>query len=245
MEGYREITRAVQSDSETGRISKILPRIKLEILCISPECFLGENEWDLIESLGIPVWEFPKQVFEKISYRDRPDGLIAIGSLPDYHWNPCLLDQCKNGLVLVIEGVEKPGNLGTIIRTADGAGVELLVVTDPRTDIYNPNVIRSSTGVLFQLPVYSGDTKTVFSDLKQAGYSILSLTPEAKKPYYSADLKKKSALVFGSEQYGLSDAAKLDSDELLSIPMSGAADSLNLALSTGIVLYELLRQRKA
>lgn len=240
LEGYREIQRAV---SGLKADNPILPKPRPEILCISPDCFLGENEWELIQELSIPIWEFPRKLFEKISHRDRPDGLIAIGKLPDYSWKPEYLKNMNDGIILVIEGVEKPGNLGTIIRTAEGADVKMILVTDPRTDIYSPNVIRSSTGVLFTIPVFQGDTKTILNDLKSSNFKTFALTPEVDNNYYSNDLTGKISLIFGSEQYGLTDLAKKNSDQLLSIPMKGEADSLNLALSTGIVLYESLRQR--
>lgn len=240
LEGYRELQRALAGSESPNPIQ---PKARLEILCISPECFLGGNEWELIREWKLPIWEFPRAVFEKISHRDRPDGLIAIGKLPDYRWKSEILAGCGEGIILVIEGVEKPGNLGTIIRTAEGAGVKMILVTDPRTDIYSPNVIRSSTGILFTLPVFLGSTEEVFLSLHNGGWKLFSLTPEAKLPYFAEDLTGKTAFVFGSEQYGLSDYAKRSSHKNISIPMCGEADSLNLALSTGIVVYESLRQR--
>ncbi|WCL50513.1 TrmH family RNA methyltransferase [Leptospira sp. GIMC2001] len=240
LEGYREITRAKQSWDHRN---PLIPRSYPEILCISPECFLGSNEWELIKALNLPIWEFPKAVFEKISHRDRPDGLILIGKIPDYNFHPNILDSFQDEIVLVIEGVEKPGNLGTILRTAEGAGVKLVIVTDPRTDIYSPNVMRSSTGILFTIPVYLGSTEEVLNALIKNKFKTLALTPEVNNPYYNTDLTGKIAIIFGSEQYGLSDKAKEISSDLLSIPMLGEADSLNLALSTGIVIYESLRQR--
>lgn len=240
LEGYREIQRALLGAKSSN---PILPKPKPEILCISPECFLGENEWELIQEFSVPIWEFPRKLFEKISHRDRPDGLIAIGELPDYGWKPEYLQNINDGIILVIEGVEKPGNLGTIIRTAEGAGVHMILVTDPRTDIYSPNVIRSSTGILFTLPVFQADTEIILDDLKKNKFKTFALTPEVDNSYYNSNLTGKVSLIFGSEQYGLTDLAKKNSDQLLSIPMKGEADSLNLALSTGIVLYESLRQR--
>jgi RNA methyltransferase, TrmH family len=240
LEGYREITRAFL---QSKKPNPLLPKFEPEILCISPDCFLGSNEWDLIDSINVPIWEFPRSVFEKMSHRDRPDGLIAIAKLPDYIFQPKLLERIEDGIILVIEGVEKPGNLGTIIRTAEGAGVRMILVTDPRTDIYSPNVIRSSTGILFHLPVYVGETEYILNSLAEAGFKRFALTPEAKVSYTQINLTGKVALVFGSEQYGLTDKAKSISDDNLMIPMKGEADSLNLALSAGIVVYESLRQR--
>jgi TrmH family RNA methyltransferase len=239
-EGYREIQRAY-----AGFRSKnpILPKLRPEILCISPECFLGKNEWNLIQEWNLPVWQFPKAIFEKISHRDRPDGLILISSIANYQFKNEFLTDLKDEIILVIEGVEKPGNLGTIIRTAEGAGVHSILVTDPQTDIYSPNVIRSSTGIIFTLPVFIGERSNIFTSLNKNGFRIIALTPEAQEVYTNVNLKGKIALVFGSEQYGLSKNAKDSSEHLLKIPMKGEADSLNLALSVGIVVYEAIRQR--
>lgn len=246
MEGYREITRALGSRKKRKE-NPLLPEFLPEILCVAPDCFLGTNEWDLIRELsdlGVQIWEFPRAVFEKISHRDRPDGLVLVAGMPDSSWKKSHLEEVEEGIILVIEGVEKPGNLGTIIRTAEGAGVRMILVTDPRTDIFSPNVVRSSTGILFHLPVFLGETRAILEDLQSAGFRRYALTPEASDDYDQADLTGKTAIVFGSEQYGLTAEAKGWADENLSIPMQGEADSLNLALSCGIVVYESLRQRR-
>ncbi|EKR06487.1 RNA methyltransferase, TrmH family [Leptospira kirschneri serovar Valbuzzi str. 200702274] len=234
IEGYREILRAQKSG-----------KIKFQNLLFSPECFLGENEFALIRSIGAKNIKVPKKVFEKISYRDRPDGLIATAFFFETG-----LDNLQNKSntfknlkpILVIEGVEKPGNLGTILRTAEGAGFHTVLVADPKLDLFNPNVIRASTGALFTLEVYLGETKPIYEILKKNQYRTLSVTPEATKHYYNTDLKGKIALVFGSEQYGLSTYARNNSDEYVSLPMFGESDSLNLAMSAGIVMYEVIRQ---
>ncbi|TGK05193.1 RNA methyltransferase [Leptospira langatensis] len=231
IEGYREIQRAKASE-----------KIEFEYILTCPACYLGENEEELISSIDAKTILVPKQVFEKISYRDRPDGLIATANLPDFSLskNPNL----SGAPVLVIEGVEKPGNLGTILRTAEGAGFETVFVADPRLDLFNPNVIRSSTGTLFTLDVRQGEISELYPLLKKAGYRTIAVTPEAKSLYWDGNLKGKVALVFGSEQYGLSEYARTKSDEYISLPMKGVADSLNLAMSAGILMYEVLRQNR-
>ncbi|TGM57134.1 TrmH family RNA methyltransferase [Leptospira adleri] len=234
IEGYREISRAHKSG-----------KVKFQNVLYSPECFLGENEYDLIREIGAKAIKVPKKVFEKISYRDRPDGLIATARFFSTEIETFQKEsaQLKKGKpILVVEGVEKPGNLGTILRTAEGAGFHTVLVADPRLDLFNPNVIRASTGALFTLEVYLGETEAIYSILKENGYRTLAVTPEAKKLYFDSDLKGKIALVFGSEQYGLSPFARSHSDEYISLPMFGEADSLNLAMSAGIVMYEVIRQ---
>ncbi|MCH1911697.1 RNA methyltransferase [Leptospira noguchii] len=234
IEGYREILRAQKSG-----------KIKFQNVLFSPECFLGENEFSLIRLIEAKNIKVPKKVFEKISYRDRPDGLIATAlffetGLDTFQNKSNTFKNLKP--ILVIEGVEKPGNLGTILRTAEGAGFHTVLVADPKLDLFNPNVIRASTGALFTLEVYLGETKLIYEILKKNQYKTLAVTPEATKYYYNADLKGKIALVFGSEQYGLSTYARDNSDEYVSLPMFGEADSLNLAMSAGIVMYEVIRQ---
>ncbi|ULG84336.1 RNA methyltransferase [Leptospira interrogans] len=234
IEGYREILRAQKSG-----------KIKFQNILFSPECFLGENEFSLIRSIGTKNIKVPKKIFEKVSYRDRPDGLIATAfffetGLDTFQNKSNIFKNLKP--ILVIEGVEKPGNLGTILRTAEGAGFHTVLVADPKLDLFNPNVIRASTGALFTLEVYLGEIKLIYEILKKNQYRTLAVTPEATKHYYNADLKGKIALVFGSEQYGLSTYARNNSDEYVSLPMFGESDSLNLAMSAGIVMYEVIRQ---
>jgi TrmH family RNA methyltransferase len=239
IEGYREIQKALRGNKHT------LPCFSIQIhsLFVSPDCFLGENEQKLVEQAKCPVFSLPKKIFEKISYRDRPDGLIAIAETPtaSMNWeNEIFL---STNPILIIEGVEKPGNLGTILRTAEGAGVGLVIITDPRIDLFNPNVVRASTGTLFTIPIYISTLEATMDALKAHSYQIFAITPDGDKIYTSADLKKKSAFLFGSEQYGLSSEAKENSTQTLYLPMFGEADSLNLAMSCGIVLYESLRQQ--
>lgn len=231
IEGYREISRAKASD-----------RIRFEFVLTSPDCYLGENEDELVRSLNAKIIRVPKSIFEKISYRDRPDGLIATAKFPDFQ---VPIDLKLDGApILVIEGVEKPGNLGTILRTAEGAGFHNVFVADPRLDLLNPNVIRSSTGTLFTLNVYQGEIQELYPLFKNQGYRTVAVTPEAKSLYWDGNLKGKTALVFGSEQYGLSHFVRTQSDEYVSLPMKGVADSLNLAMSAGILMYEVLRQNR-
>jgi TrmH family RNA methyltransferase len=239
IEGYREIQKAITGN---GKGQKCFP-IRLDSLFISPECFLGTNEQKLVDKVSCPVFELPKKIFEKISYRDRPDGLIAIAETPSPFLNWELFPLLDINPILIIEGVEKPGNLGTILRTAEGAGVGLVIITDPRIDLFNPNVVRASTGTLFTLPIYMSSLEDLILKLKKENYQIFAVTPEGKKLYSTANLKLKSAFLFGSEQYGLTSIAKEKSDETLYLPMFGEADSLNLAMSCGIVLYESLRQQ--
>ncbi|MCZ8157304.1 MAG: RNA methyltransferase [Leptospira sp.] len=241
IEGFREIQKAI-TNSELSNGLSTFP-INIKSLFISPECYLGNNESKLVDKVNCQVFELPKKIFEKISYRDRPDGLIAVAETPDAQMDWKSIENLNLNPILIIEGVEKPGNLGTILRTAEGAGVELVIITDPRIDLFNPNVVRASTGTLFTLPIFTSTLEDTIQNLKSNQYNVFAVTPEGKQLYTKADFRKKCALFFGSEQYGLTQKAKDASDETLYLPMFGEADSLNLAMSCGIVLYESLRQR--
>lgn len=246
IEGYREVKRALAAG--------VRPR---ELYC-GPDWFLGTNEPALIEeaqSAGAQVFELSKEAFAKVSYRDRPDGLLAVAR----QWHRTLknLDVAglaeagpgsptpatKPPLLLVVEAIEKPGNLGTLLRGADAAGVDAVVVCDPITDIFNPNVVRSSTGVLFSMPVIVAESGEVRSWLRTRGIRAVATTPAAPALYTDTDLRGPLAIIMGSEQYGLSEFWLKESDLLVRIPMAGQADSLNVAMAAIIALFEAGRQR--
>ena len=244
IEGYRELLRAVEGN------------VQIESFFFCPEFFLGENETSLIEKIKTKIkssdqseniYECRKEVFQKLSYRDRPDGLIAVA-----FQNPLSLQDLKKILsstknkepfLVVAESIEKPGNLGTILRSADGSGVDALILSDERTDLYNPNVVRASVGTLFTLPVIKATSRETMEFLKREKIQITATSPDSQKIYTEVDLKKSLAIIVGSEQLGLSDQWLEAADVTVKIPMRGAADSLNVASATTLMLYEVLRQR--
>lgn len=230
IEGYRELLRAL----EGGR--------KIEKLFVCPEFFLGSNEKSLIAKANAPVLECTKEVFSKISYRDRPDGLLAIS--PQMHRSLKDLQLKNSPFLLIAESIEKPGNLGTILRSADAAGVDAVIVCDPTTDIHNPNVVRSSVGTLFTLPVLEATGEETLNFLKQNKIAIVSATPHAEKEFTEVDFTVPLAIVVGTEQYGLSENWMKQADIAVRIPMLGKADSLNVASATTLLLYEVIRQRR-
>ena len=144
---------------------------------------------------------------------------------------------------LVVEAIEKPGNLGTILRSADAAGCDAVIVCDPVTDIFNPNVVRASTGVLFSVPLVVEESTRVQAWLREKKIRTVATTPAAEKIYSDADLRGPLAVVMGSEQYGLSQFWLENCDLPVRIPMAGQADSLNVAMATIITLFEAVRQR--
>jgi TrmH family RNA methyltransferase len=232
VEGYREVRRALEK------------RVALHELYFSPEWFLGENEPALLaqaETAGAQLFELTKEAFAKVAYRERPDGLLAVAP----QWKHALGEFAPTAspLLLVVEAIEKPGNLGTILRSADAAGCDAVIVCDPVTDIFNPNVVRASTGVLFSVPLFVEESAQVFAWLREKKIRTVATTPAAEKVYSDADLRGPLAIIMGSEQYGLSEFWLKNADLPVRIPMSGQADSLNVAMATIITLFEAVRQR--
>ena len=146
---------------------------------------------------------------------------------------------------MIAESIEKPGNLGTILRSADAAGVDAVIVCDPTTDIHNPNVVRSSVGTLFTVPVLEADGEETLLFLKENRIALAAASPHAKQEYTEADLTVPLAIAVGTEQYGLSENWMKKADIAVRIPMFGAADSLNVASATTLLLYETVRQRRS
>lgn len=232
VEGYREIRRALEK------------KVALQELYFSPGWFLGENEPALLaeaEAAGAGLFELSRDAFAKVAYRERPDGLLAVAP----QWQRSLADLTLPPIpfLLVVEAIEKPGNLGTILRSADAAGCDAVIVCDPVTDIFNPNVVRASTGVLFSVPLVVAESARVQSWLEEKKVRTVATTPGATKIYSEADLGGPLAVVMGSEQYGLSEFWLKHADLSVRIPMAGQADSLNVAMATLITLFEAVRQR--
>lgn len=232
IEGYREIRRALEK------------QVALQEVYFSPEWFLGENEPALLanaEAAGARLFELSKDAFAKVAYRERPDGLLAVAP----QWKRQLEDLKlpAEPFLLVVEAIEKPGNLGTILRSADAAGCHAVIVCDPVTDIFNPNVVRASTGVLFSVPLVVESSERVLTWLRARHVRTIATTPSAEKLYTDSDLRGPLAVVMGSEQYGLSEFWLKQADLPVRIPMAGQADSLNVAMATIITLFEAVRQR--
>jgi TrmH family RNA methyltransferase len=232
IEGYRECLRALGS------------QWPFEELYICPDLFLGENEEELIteaESRGTSIVVCSEAVFRKIAYRDRPDGLLAVA--PQAHLTFDDLQHMENPFLLVLVGIEKPGNLGTMLRTADGAGVDAVILSDKVTDIYNPNTVRASVGTLFSVPVIESPNEDCWAWLEEQGIPILAMTPHASRSLYETNLEGPIAVTVGSEMLGLDEQWLNRSEIKTFLPMGGIADSLNVSTAASITLYEVLRQR--
>lgn len=237
IEGYRELLRAMDGGQQ------------IDTLYICPALFLGSNETVLIDRIkrkGARVFECTEKVFHKLSYRDRPDGLLAVAKQLPLSLNG--LDSRLSGttppFLVVAEAIEKPGNLGTLLRSSDAVGVDGVIVCDRCTDIYNPNVVRASVGTLFTVPVVEAVGTETLEWLRKKGIKILAATPSARIEYTDVDMSGPIAIAVGTEQLGLSDLWMAESDMQVRIPMCGVADSLNVATATTLLLYEALRQRR-
>lgn len=187
------------------------------------------------------VFSVSREVFAKISYRENSGGILVLSkpkshTLQDIHPG-------SNPLIVVLESVEKPGNLGAILRTSDAAGLDALIVCDTQTDLYNPNVIRSGLGCLFTVPVALGSTEEVITWLRDREIAIFCTELNASAPYHQMDFRPPSAIVMGSEASGLTQKWLDESDQNIIIPMCGQADSLNVSVSAAIVIFEAKRQR--
>jgi TrmH family RNA methyltransferase len=190
---------------------------------------------------GAEVIRVSRAVFEKVSYREGPDGWLAV--VPAVPSDLGRLRLTERPLVLVCVGLEKPGNLGAILRTADAAGVEAVIAADPVTDWANPNVVRASKGTLFSVPVASADTPHVLDWIAAHGLQIVAATPGASRLVTEADLTGPTVIAVGAEQAGLSARWLERADVRVRIPMFGRADSLNVSTSAAIITYEAVRQR--
>ena len=182
-------------------------------------------------------------VFEKIADRTGVPNVVALLRLPSITLADLQLPTCP--LLLVVESVEKPGNLGAMLRTADAAGAHAVLVCDPHTDVFNPNAIRASLGAIFTVPVVALPSEEAVAFLRSRQIKVMATWLEAAKPLYEADLRQPLALVLGTEATGISPYWVEHADERLIIPMHGQVDSLNVAASAAIVLFEAVRQRSA
>ncbi|GEM49816.1 TrmH family RNA methyltransferase [Deinococcus cellulosilyticus] len=230
IEGAREASRALLAGVEVEKL----------YFCegfFSPEALELYQDFDAVEQVRLS-----RPAFEKISLRENPDGILALAVLPEFDLQELHLSE--QALVLVLQGLEKPGNLGALLRTADGVGVDAVFITGEGTDLYNPNVIRASQGSVFTQPVHAVQDEELLDFLKQSSFTILAATPHTQKTYWEADYSGPTAICLGTEHEGLSEFWMHQATEQVVIPMQGTADSLNVGIAGALLLYEALRQRK-
>lgn len=195
-----------------------------------------------LEGAGVARWELGPEAFARLAYGDRQDSVIAVAQIPAHGLAELALP--PEPLLAVIEGVEKPGNLGAILRTADGAGLDAVIVADSGTDLFNPNVIRASLGTIFSVPVAVASSGEVLAWLRDKHVRIVAARVQASVDYTAADYRDAVAIALGSEARGLSDAWAELADTSVHVPMLGAADSLNVSATAAVLFYEALRQRR-
>ena len=185
--------------------------------------------------------EVPQHLYDKVAYRGGTEGVIAELHCKDMTLET--LDLKDNPLVVVLEAVEKPGNLGAVLRSADASGVDAVIVCDPLTDIYNPNLIRSSIGAIFTVPVATATSEDTIAWLKDKGIKIYTAQLQDSEWYYDTDMRQGTAIVMGTEATGLTDVWRKAADAHIKIPMLGKLDSLNVSVSAAILMFEAVRQR--
>jgi TrmH family RNA methyltransferase len=233
IEGSRELSRAIRCG------------VAMESVFFCEEFFKGDGQRNLVscaEGAGIQLCAVSGNVFEKISSRENCDGVIGLANSWRTDLVPATLPE--NSLILVAEGIEKPGNLGALVRSAESAGVRALILCNSVADIFNPNVVRASQGAIFSLPIITADNETTFAFLKENSVKIFAATPHASALYFNEDFRSSTAIAVGSEHGGLSNFW-LGNCEIrkISLPQIGICDSLNVNDAAAIILYEVLRQR--
>ena len=190
-----------------------------------------------------PCYEVTPEVYEKMAYRGGTEGIVAVVKARAHALETLKLG--KAPLIIVLESVEKPGNLGAILRSADAAKADAVIVCDPLTDLYNPNLIRSSIGAIFTVPCVACTSEECIPFLKERGIKILTAQLQDSHLYYDTDMRRGTAIVMGTESTGLTEQWRKAADAHIRIPMLGRLDSLNVSVSAAILLYEAVRQRQS
>ena len=229
VEGRRELLHCIVAGYEPHTVFVCTEILKQEEL----EEIAGKCDCNIID--------LPQHLYDKVAYRGGTEGVIA-----ELHCKEMTLESLKlkeNPLVVVLEAVEKPGNLGAVLRSADASGVDAVIVCDPLTDMYNPNLIRSSIGAIFTVPTATATSEETIAWLKAKGIKIYTAQLQDSEWYYDTDMKGGTAIVMGTEATGLTDAWRKAADAHIKIPMLGKLDSLNVSVSAAILMFEAVRQR--
>lgn len=232
IDGLREIARAMESGIRPHQA------FICDELCKSDECLSLQAK---VESEAQEVFQVSPDVFAKLAFGDRMDGMVIIAEAPQH--TLANLQLPANPLVAVLEGLEKPGNVGAILRSADAVGVDAVIVADGRTDLYNPNTIRASLGTVFRRNVCEATRAEAIQWLRSANLAIIAARPDAQKLYTDTNLRDGVAIVLGSESAGLTASWNGTSITPVRLPMHGLADSLNVSTTAAVLFYEALRQR--
>ena len=229
VEGRRELLHCIEAGYEPYAV----------FFC--PDIISDKDLDEVADKCACNFYEIPQHLYDKVAYRGGTEGVIA-----ELHCKEMTLESLclkDNPLVVVLEAVEKPGNLGAVLRSADASGVDAVIVCDPLTDMYNPNLIRSSIGAIFTVPVATATSEETITWLKEKGIKIYTAQLQDSKWYYQTDMVSPTAIVMGTESTGLTDFWRTASNGKIKIPMLGELDSLNVSVSAAVLCYEAVRQR--
>lgn len=229
IEGAREITLALKGGYELGTVlfyPELMSKQDVEQLCKGSVSFI----------------EVSKDVYQKLAHRNTTEGVLAVAKIKEHVLDSVIL-KTENPLILIAEAPEKPGNIGALLRTADAAHVDLVIIANPKTDLYNPNIIRSSVGCVFTNQIAKGSTSEIITFLKDKQIHIYCAALQASVNYHTQDYTKPTALVVGTEATGLSQEWRDAATQNIIIPMQGEIDSMNVSVAAGILIFEAKRQR--
>lgn len=227
IEGVREISIAIKGG------------YTIETILFLPE-LISENQTKKIAT-NAELIEISKEVYQKLAYRDTTEGILAVAKTKSMQLTDLKLS--KNPLILVAEAPEKPGNIGALLRTADAANLDAVIIANPKSDLYNPNIVRSSVGCLFTNQIATGTTSEIITFLKDRQINIYCATLQNSTSYHNQDYTKPTALVVGTEATGLTEDWRLASNQNIIIPMQGEIDSMNVSVAAAILIFEAKRQR--
>ncbi len=229
IEGKRELSLAIKGG------------YSIETLLFYPDLF-SESEAQAMSRYGIDIIEISKDVFQKLAHRDTTEGVIAVVRSKTHDLEALNL-RSKNPLIIVAEAPEKPGNIGALLRTADAANVDAVIIANPKSDLYNPNIIRSSVGCVFTTEIALASTENAISFLRKYNFNIFSAILQESEPYHTQDYTLPTAIVVGTEATGLTNHWREAATKNISIPMQGVIDSMNVSVAAGILIFEAKRQR--
>lgn len=230
IEGKREITLAIKGT------------YVIEIIIFFPELF-SEEQINKLTNQQINIIEVSKEVYQKLAYRETTEGIIAVAKTKDLSLKNIVFNS-KKPLILIAEAPEKPGNIGALLRTADAAKVDAVIIANPKTDMYNPNIIRSSVGCIFTNQIAIGTTSEIIKFLKEKSINIYCAALQVSADYHTQDFTKPTAIVVGTEATGLTNEWLDNATQNIIIPMQGEIDSMNVSVAAGILIFEAVRQRR-
>lgn len=228
IEGQREIELALKGN------------YALETILFLPE-LVAESQIKKLTQNAIPLIEISKEVYQKLAYRDTTEGIIAVAKVKNLQLTDLKLPE--NPLIVVMEAIEKPGNIGAMLRTCDAAKVDAVIIANPKTDLYNPNIVRSSVGCLFTNQIATATTEEVIAFLEKNNINFYSATLQNSTPYHTQNYTLPTALVVGTEATGLSQPWRDKATQNIIIPMQGEIDSMNVSVAAAILIFEAKRQR--